>query len=137
MKRRLQKGAAAIELALVLPWLLLMIDGVAELGVLIYNQSVLVSGSSMAARAGIAGGSDKLTIEQVRVLAYDYCNTHLMMVDNHTPIVVDVVQAAAPVFQLPLRVTVHYTYQGLLIGTFLSALQLQPAMQATTVMYNE
>jgi Flp pilus assembly protein TadG len=126
-----------MELALLLPWLLLMIDGVAELGVLMYNQSVLTSASSMAARAGIGGGGSKLSPAAIGQLALNYCNANLLLAASSTIPSVEVVQAGEPSFQLPLQVTVRYTYQGLLIGGFLAALQTRPAMQASTVMYNE
>ena len=126
-----------MELALLLPWLLLLADGVAELGLLIYNQSVLISASSMAARAGIASGTGKLSTQEVGHLALDYANDHLKLVANNTSASTQVVQATAPMFQQPLSVTVQYTYQGLLLGGFLSVLKLQPVMHASCVMYNE
>ena len=135
--RQLQLGSAAIEFALLLPWLILMIDGVAEFGVLIYNQSVLVSATGMAARAGMAAGSTKLSALAISQLAQDYCVANLKLIAKDSVPSSQVVQAAEPVFQLPLQVSVQYTYQGLLIGGVLSALQMQPVMHATSVMYNE
>lgn len=117
--------------------MLLMVDGVAEFGVLMYNQSVLTSASSMASRAGIGGGASKLSPAAIGQLALDYCNASLLLAATSTAPSVEVVQASEPSFQLPLQVTVRYTYQGLLIGGFLAALQARPAMQASTVMYNE
>lgn len=126
-----------MELALLLPWLLLMVDGVAEFGVLIYNQSVLTSASSMAARAGIGGGASKLSPAVIGQLALDYCNANLLLSASSSVPSVAVVQSSEPSFQLPLQVTVRYTYEGLIVGGFLAALQVRPTMEATTVMYNE
>jgi Flp pilus assembly protein TadG len=137
MKRKLACGAAAIEMALMLPWLILMIDGVVEFGVLMYNQSVLVSATQSAARAGIAGGSAKLSQLEVGQMAEINANARLILIAMNTSATAHVVQAAEPSFQLPLSVTLQYSYQGLFIGGFLSALQLQPTMHATVVMYNE
>lgn len=137
MKRKLARGAAAIEMALMLPWLILMIDGVVEFGVLMYNQSVLVSATQSAARAGIAGGSAKLSQLEVGKMAEVNANARLKLIALNTVATAHVVQVAEPSFQLPLSVTLQYSYQGLFIGGFLSALQLQPTMHATVVMYNE
>jgi Flp pilus assembly protein TadG len=137
MSLKKQSGAAAMELALLLPFLLLMVDGVVEFGILLHNQSVLITGSSMAARAGSAAGINKLTTSQITKLAQDYCNANLMMLASNSTVVTTVVQSPEPSFQLPLRVTVQYTYQGMLIGGFLSAFQNRPVMFATSVMYNE
>ena len=137
MKRKFARGAAAIEMALMLPWLILMIDGVVEFGVLMYNQSVLLSATQSAARAGIAGGSAKLSQLEVGQMAEINANARVILIALNTVATAHVVQAAEPSFQLPLSVTLQYSYQGLLIGGFLSALQLQPTMNATVVMYNE
>lgn len=135
--RRFQLGSAAIEFALLLPWLILMIDGIAEFGVLIYNQSVLISASGMAARAGMAGGPSKLSALAISQLAQNYCVANLKLIAKDSVPSSQVVQAAEPVFQLPLQVSAQYQYQGLLIGGLLSVLQMQPVMHATSVMYNE
>jgi len=105
--------------------------------VLIYNQSVLVSAGHLAARKGVSGGINKPTSAEVAQLAIDDATKHLMLIANGTVVSAQVVQATPPVFQLPLRVTVQYTYQGFLLGGLFSALQLQPTLQSTAVMYNE
>ena len=133
----MQTGSAAIEFALLLPLLILMTDGVAEFGVLMYNQSVLISATGIAARAGMAGGSAKLSPLAISQLAQAYCVANLKLIANDILPSSQVVQAAEPVFQQPLQVSAQYNYQGLLIGSFLSALQMQPVMHATSVMYNE
>ena len=133
----IQRGSAAIEMALLLPILILMVVGVVEFGLLMHNQSVVTSASSVAARAGMAQGTPKLTHTQIAKIASDYCTGNLMAFSNAPNVSVDVLQASDPVFQKPLQVTVQFTYQGLLVGTFLSALQMNPQLIATTVMYNE
>ncbi len=132
-----QRGSAAIEMALLLPILILMVVGVVEFGLLMHNQSVVTSASSVAARAGMAQGSPKLSNTQIAKIASDYCTGNLMAFSSAPNVSVDVLQASEPVFQKPLQVTVQFTYQGLLVGTFLSALQMNPQLIATTVMYNE
>ena len=49
-----ERGAALVELAIVLPFLLLILMGIVEIGLLFYNQQVLTNSSREGARAGIA-----------------------------------------------------------------------------------
>lgn len=49
-----ERGAAAVEFAIVLPFLMLLLMGIIELGLLFYNQQVLTNASREGARSGIA-----------------------------------------------------------------------------------
>jgi Flp pilus assembly protein TadG len=135
--RNWQRGTAAIEMALFLPILILMVDGVLEFGWMLHNQSVLTSASSIAARAGIAQGSFKLDTVAVTKIASDYCVGNLISFSSVPLPIVTVLQAPDPVFQKPLQVTVSFAYQGILVGGFFSALQINPLQTASAVMYNE
>ena len=48
-----QKGAALVEFALVLPMLLLILFGIIEFSILLYDKAVITNASREAARAGI------------------------------------------------------------------------------------
>ena len=49
-----ERGAALVELAMVLPLLLLILMGIVEIGLLFYNQQILTNSSREGARAAIA-----------------------------------------------------------------------------------
>jgi hypothetical protein len=68
-----QRGAAAVEFAVTLPFLLVLVFGMIEFGVMFYDKAVLTNASREAARAGITGLADP-DIEQI---AKDYCNINL------------------------------------------------------------
>jgi len=53
-----QKGAAAVELAVVISILVLLAVGVCEFGILFYNKQVLVNASREGARAGTTRADD-------------------------------------------------------------------------------
>lgn len=53
-KNKSEHGAALIELAIVLPFLLLLLMGIIEIGLLFYNQQILTNSSREGARAAIA-----------------------------------------------------------------------------------
>jgi Flp pilus assembly protein TadG len=136
-KHSAQYGASAVEMALLLPLLLLMLDGVLELGLVMHNQSILTSATQVAARAGIASGIEKLTTAQISAIVSSYCTESLISLSPTSPPAVTITQAADPVYPNPLQVTVHYTFKGLLVGGVLTAFQASPVLTATTVMYNE
>lgn len=124
-------------MALLLPLLVLMLDGVLEFGLILHNQSVLTSAANVAARAGIVQASPKLTNAQISATATRYCADRLMSWGTPDVPTVTVVQAADPVYPNPLQVTVNYTVKGLFVGSVLAAFQSNPVLSATTVMYNE
>ena len=132
-----QRGASAVEMALLLPLLILMLDGVLEFGLILHNQTVLTSAANLAARAGIVNSSVKLNDTQIADVASNYCIDGLISLGITTPATVTVVQSADSTYPNPLKVTVSYSFKGLLAGGLLSALETYPKLSATTVMYNE
>jgi Flp pilus assembly protein TadG len=134
---RWQQGASAVEMALLIPLLLLMLDGVIEFGFILHDQSVLDSATSVAARAGISAGTAKLSTAQIAAIARGYCNDGLLTLYATTPPAIMVVQASNPVYPMPLSVTARYTFRGFVVGGLMAALQSDPVLSATTVMYNE
>lgn len=57
-RRRAQRGIAALEFALVLPLLLLLLFGIVEMGFLLYDKAVITNASRAAARQAVAFGED-------------------------------------------------------------------------------
>jgi Flp pilus assembly protein TadG len=97
-----QRGASAVEMALLLPLLVLMLDGVLEFGLILHNQSVLTSAANLAARAGIVQNTPKLDTTQIAAIASNYCSDSLISLGTTQAPTVTVVQAADPVYPYPL-----------------------------------
>ncbi len=132
-----QLGTAAIELALVLPLLLLVLDGVIEFSLLMYDKVLITHAAREAVRAGVVLSIPKITSEEIALVAQSYCaNSLLSMGPGQTPIV-SVLQSADPAFQTPLQVTVSFTYRSLLLNSVLSALSTSIAMSSTATGLNE
>jgi Flp pilus assembly protein TadG len=53
-----QRGVAVVEFALVLPLLLLLLFGIVEFGMILYDKAVITSASRAAARQGVAFGEN-------------------------------------------------------------------------------
>ena len=51
--RRNQRGASAVEFALILPILICVLFGIVEFGLLMYDKAVITNASREGARAGI------------------------------------------------------------------------------------
>ena len=69
------RGAAAVELAICLPILTLLVFGSIEFGLLFYNQQVITNASREGARAGIVKGTVNGDIEDI---VENYCDGKLI-----------------------------------------------------------
>lgn len=76
-----QKGAAAVEFAIVAPLLVLLVIGICEFGLLWYNSQVIINASREGARAGIAraaDAADTTTPSGVKYIVDTYCANRLI-----------------------------------------------------------
>ncbi len=142
MKHKAQAGASAVEFALVLPILLLLVFAIFELGLLLYNKAVITNASREAARYGVVMRTPKHTSGEIEQKALDYCSDFLVSLSPSTTLdpnleVTVPIPGAGGSFGQPLTVTVSYTFTGLGLGTLLSPLTGPITLTATTVMNNE
>lgn len=68
-RRRAQRGVAAVEFALVLPLLLLLLFGIVEMGFLLYDKAVITNASRAAVRQAVAFGEDSTGAAQYMSVA--------------------------------------------------------------------
>jgi Flp pilus assembly protein TadG len=101
-----QKGTAGIELAIVLPLLLLMIFGVIEFGILFYNKQVITN----ASREGVRAGITYTDIAAVRQIVRDYCRNELIGLSDPVTITDSNITITPPDGQNDLTVTVSFDY---------------------------
>jgi Flp pilus assembly protein TadG len=129
MSRTRQRGSQAVEFALVLPFLILVIFAVIDLGIVVYNKSVLTNASREAARRGIILSAAAWNADTIGQVACNYARDALITVSTGTRTstcsgtadpVVAVTPTAAPAFADPVTVTVTYTVKGFTLGTWWS-----------------
>jgi Flp pilus assembly protein TadG len=136
-----QKGVAAVEFALVLPLLLLIIFSTVELGIALYDKAVITNASREGARYGSVLRNPKYTATDITNVVKSYASNYLLTFGTQTgtqPLLsVNVAQRATGAFGTPLSVTVSYTYTGLGLGRMLSVFTGPITLSATTVMNNE
>jgi Flp pilus assembly protein TadG len=132
-----QRGATLVEFALVLPLLMLILDGMISFSMVMYDKVILTNAVREAARAGSLIRNPKLSSTQIADVARSYCTTYLLSFGAAPAVSVVVTQAADPVFQTPVTVTASYTFQSLLMGHFLTAMRSSLVLTSTATRWNE
>lgn len=114
-----QKGAAAVEFAIILPVFVLLLFGMIEWGLLLFNQQVITNASREGARAGIVVGSPRLTDTEIQAVVTAYLGNHLVTFgpDSAPSIQIDPPgDRNSSVYGDDLRVTVTYNYGFLVLA---------------------
>lgn len=142
--KKTERGAALVELTMVLPFLLLLLMGIVEFGLLFYNQQVLTNSSREGARAGIALTGkvldDKAIVttndfsNEVNSIVQKYCLDHLITFSG-SQVPGTTVVGALSTHPAALTVTVTYTYTFLIPD--LLNLDTNMQLSASTVMNME
>ncbi len=86
-----QKGASTVEFAIVVPLLLLILFGIIEFSILLYDKAMLTNASREGARLGIVFVPDRddeikrgLIEDSIRTAVDDYCKDNLISFGNST-----------------------------------------------------
>ena len=132
-----QRGAAAVEFAIVLPLLLLIIFSIVEFGVALYDKAMITNASREGARAGVVLRNPKPSKQDVTNVVLAYCQNYLITFGASNTPTVSVPSGVGGTFGTPLTVTVSYQYAGLGLGAMLSVFTGPIVMTATTIMNNE
>jgi Flp pilus assembly protein TadG len=127
-----RRGVAAVEFAIVLPLLMLLVCGTIEFGLLFYNKQVLTNASREGVRAGIVNGT---TLGGMQQIVLDYCSDRLINLNGANALSADDVVIAGPDGDGDLSVTVSYDYDFLFAQII--GLGQQITVSAFTVMRME
>ena len=131
MDRHGERGAAAVEFALVLPVLVVLLFGIIEFGFILYSKEVLTNASREGTRAGIVQAVPKPTVGQIQGVVTNYIsNTGVLGTWTTT------VTGAGGAFGANLTVTVTLPYNYLVLPNF-TTLTGPLTLTATTVMRHE
>ena len=133
MRRNDEKGAAAVEFALVLPLLVMLLVGMLEFGLVLWRQEMMTNATREAARAGIVAGTPRLT--QAEIQAILEANLNRAGIDPATTTIT--ITGAQGNSGDPLTVSVVYPYQFMVINQFATSLGANIDLTAQTVMFLE
>lgn len=140
MKRlRLQTGANLVEFALVSPLLLVLVFGIADMGLALFNKAVITNASREGARAGMVFRSPaRVPDQEIIDVVNSYCSNYLVTFGTSTP-GVDIDRAGpggGTTSGDTLTVTVNFTYDYVVLSRLIPTLT-SLGMVGTTVMRME
>jgi Flp pilus assembly protein TadG len=125
-----EEGAAAVEFALVLPILLMIVFGIIEFGLVLYNQEVITNASREGARYGIIIGSPRPAAGEIQGVVNNYLTNAGLTAGNATVNVAGAQGASGN----DLTVSVLYPYDFLVLPNFAASLGSTLNLSATTIM---
>ncbi|NPT60544.1 TadE/TadG family type IV pilus assembly protein [Paraburkholderia elongata] len=132
-----ERGVVALEFVLVFPFLMLVLFGIIDTSLILCDKAVITNASREAARAGVVVRVPQMAASQISTVALTYAQGSLVTGGTATTPTVTVDQSSGTASGSPLKVTVSYAYQGLVLGSALSALTGPVTLTAVTVMNYE
>src|SRR6185503_12886172 len=105
--RRSESGASAVEFALLLPVLMMILFGIIEFGLALYRQAILTNASREGARLGIVQSISAITNGQINVAIDNYLTAAGIPPGNVTRAIVAGGVTGTPV---TVTLTLPYTY---------------------------
>ena len=133
-----QKGASAVEFAIILPLLVIFLFGIIEFSIMFYNKAMITNASREGARAGIVfrvtdpdnppySGPNPVSVPEIQATVDNYCNNYLITFSETpappaTDVEVNGIEQPCTGAGAELIVTVSYHYDFLLLPGFISTL---------------
>lgn len=125
-----QNGVALVEFGLILPLLILLIFGIIEFSLLLYNQQVITNASREGARAGVIVRVPRVTNQEIIDQVKSYARSHLITFGHDTledsdiallpvnddPSTFNPTTERCRTFGCDLRVAVSYNYDFLVLS---------------------
>ena len=116
-----QRGASAVEMAIVSPLLVVFLFGIIEFGLLFYNKAMVTNASREAARAGIVYSDPPASVPEIQSVADNYLTGMLVSFGSGLPHQTFVPSGVCDDHGKELVVNVVYRYEFLLLPDFLTA----------------
>ncbi|NIS71312.1 MAG: pilus assembly protein [Proteobacteria bacterium] len=138
MKLKSQNGAAAVEFAIVLPLLILLVFGIIEFSVALYDKAMITNASREGARAGIVFSDMDAAQREAEIIRVvnNYCRDYLITFGASTDVTIATAGVGGSSGE-PLTVRVTYLYDFLVLPNFVSDLTGGINLVAQTVMRME
>ena len=146
IKAKRQEGASAVEFAIILPLLLILVFGIIEFSILFYDKAMITNASREGAREGIVyrydpyGGLNHPDDADIVATVDQYVQNHLISFGSGDVVTTTITRPGDSPGD-SLTVTVNYQYNFLVFDSLLSliggALSNGISLDAVTVMRME
>lgn len=135
MKLTNQEGASAVEFAIILPILTVMIFGIIEFSILFFDKAMITNASREGARSGIVFNGDYpgMSGAEIKTVVDNYLGNHLITFGAPTT-ATTTLDTQCTATGAPITVTVTYPYNFLVLPNFVSTLTGPINLTAQTVM---
>lgn len=131
------RGVVAVEFGLILPILLVILLGIVETGLALYDRTLMVHASREAARAGVLLRAERLTSEEISNLALGQLSGRLVSFGAVSEPIVNVSRPPDPAPFDTLSVEIEYQFVGLGLARLLSLATGPFVLRANTEMSYE
>ncbi len=131
-----QSGASAVEFAIVLPILVLLVFGIIEFSVAFYDKAMITNASREGARAGIVFRVPPVTDNEITNIVNTYLGSNLITFGGPATANITVTRNGYNPGD-ELKVSVNYTYTFLLVPSFVASLSGGINLVAETIMRME
>ncbi len=128
-----QKGAAAVEFAIIAPLLFTITFGIIEFGLLFYDKQVITNASREGARYGILWNPTRPTDAEIMDRVETYTSNNLVTF-GATVLPTTTISRTGTDPGDALTVTVTFDYEFLLLPNFVATLSNVTKLSAVTVM---
>jgi Flp pilus assembly protein TadG len=132
-----ERGVVALEFVLVFPFLMTVLFGIVDASLILCDKAVITNAGREAARAGVVVRVPQMASSAIANVAMTYAQNNVVTGGTPTTPTVTVDQSAGTAPGSPLKVTVSYTYDGLVLGSALSSLTGPITITSVTVMNYE
>lgn len=133
-----ERGQGLVEFALLLPVLIVLIMGMVEFGLILFNQQVITNASREGARYGIVVRNPRRTAEEIDGIVDAYVADNLVSFGSEiAEVLVTPETTEGSSFGDDLRVDVGFHYDFLVLPNFISDLFGGLDLQAQTTMKYE
>jgi Flp pilus assembly protein TadG len=123
MKIKDQKGTSLVEFAIISPLLFVILFGIIEFGILLFDKAMLTNASREGARTGIVfNHPNRITNAEIIQVVTDYCGTHLISFGTGSTLGISITpnERTGSAAGDPLTVTVTYPFRFLVFSNLLA-----------------
>jgi len=114
-----QRGASAVEFAIVLPLLVIFVFGIIEFGIIFYDKAMVTNASREAARKGILFRDPRVSASEIQSVVDNYCGDKMITFGSSPSLTTTVPSGECVNHNDQLIVNVTFQYDFLLIPNFL------------------